>query len=169
MKRIFKYIKSLFKKNNKEIDLELCYNLVLDFHTKFRFKKQTKEQRFGIWYEEYMEWNTATNDIDKLDGLVDMFYVSLGTLINDGRKPTKKDLTWYANNNTFSDFNGAFREVHRSNMSKACKDLETVYKTIAGRENMTYEKVDGMYFVKDENMKLIKSVDYSKANLEPYI
>ena len=153
----------------QNIDLQQCYGLVLEFHTKFRFKKQTFQQRDAIWEEEYNEWLNADNSVEKLDGLIDMFYVWLGTMINFDMIPHENDIAFYRIHNTFSDFNGAFKEVHRSNMSKACKDLETVHKTIAGRQNLTYELVDGMYFVKDENQKLIKSVDYSKANLEPYI
>lgn len=152
-----------------KIDLQGCYEMVKEFHSKFQFKKQTAEQRFAILNEELNEFHNATNDIDRLDGLVDSLYVELGTLINFEGNINDFDDNFYVVYNRFSDFMGAFKEVHRSNMSKACKDLETVHKTIAGRENLTYEFVDGMYFVKDENMKLIKSVDYSKANLEPYI
>lgn len=153
----------------QSINLQECYEMVLEFHSKFQFKKQTEEQRFAILNEELNEFHNATNDIDRLDGLVDSLYIELGTLINFEGNINNFDDNFYVVNNLFSDFMGAFKEVHRSNMSKACKDLETVHKTIAGRENLTYELVDGMYFVKDENQKLIKSVDYSKANLEPYI
>jgi flavodoxin len=152
-----------------EIDIIECHSLVLEFHTKFRFKKQTAEQRFAILNEELNEFWNATNDIDRLDGLVDSLYVELGTWINFGKDINDFDYSFYEIHNKFSDFMGAFREVHRSNMSKSCKDLETVHKTIANRENMTYELVDGMYFIKDENQKLIKSCDYSPANLETYI
>jgi NTP pyrophosphatase (non-canonical NTP hydrolase) len=152
-----------------EIDIIECHSLVLEFHTKFRFKKQTAEQRFAILNEELNEFHNATNDIDRLDGLVDSLYVELGTLINFEGNINDFDDNFYVVYNRFSDFMGAFKEVHRSNMSKSCKTLDEVHKTIAGRENLTYEFVDGMYFVKDENMKLIKSVDYIKANLEPYI
>jgi len=157
----------------KEIDIHECYNLVLEFHTKFRFKKQTMEQRFAILNEELNEFWNALNNVDKLDGLVDSLYVELGTWINFEKDINDLfypfDYSFYEIHNKFSDFMGAFREVHRSNMSKACKDLETVHKTIAGREKLTYELVDGLYYVKDENQKLIKSCDYSPANLEPFI
>ena len=157
----------------QDINLQECHEMVKEFHTKFRFKKQTFPQRDAIWDEEYNEWLHATNDIDKLDGLVDMLYVWLGTMINFNLIPYDQDMVFYRNNNTFSDFNGAFREVHRSNMSKSCKTLDEVYKTIAQEKyknlSLTYENVDGLYFVKDSNQKLIKSIDYSKAILDSFV
>jgi hypothetical protein len=105
--------------------------------------------------------------------LVDSLYVEIGTLINFGKDINKFDASFYEIHNKFTDFMGAFREVHRSNMSKSCKTLDSVYKTIAQEKykdlSLTFEEVDGVYFVKNYNQKLIKSIDYSKAELEKFV
>ena len=70
-----------------------------------------------------------------------------------------------------------FQEVHRSNMSKACKTLEEVeetqmwYATHKGTPNTDYIEVGDVFFVidKDNNNKTLKSINYSPANLLPIL
>jgi hypothetical protein len=62
-----------------------------------------------------------------------------------------------------------YEEIYRSNMSKACNTEETALKTIAQPQykelTLHYNKVGEKYFVRRDDNKLIKSIDYSPACL----
>jgi predicted HAD superfamily Cof-like phosphohydrolase len=76
--------------------------------------------------------------------------------------------------NSHFDFMNAFIEVHRSNMSKGCNSLDEVHATMAQQQ---YKDIPYHYVIKDnkwfihrlDNGKLIKSIGYSKAELDKYI
>ena len=68
-------------------------------------------------------------------------------------------------------FKELFDEVHRSNMSKACKTVEEAnltidhYKNTANTESY-YKEADGLFLVyRHADNKTLKSVNYSPANL----
>lgn len=67
-------------------------------------------------------------------------------------------------------FEDAFKEVHRSNMSKACASMEEAEKTVdyylKNKNVKSYIKPhNGKFLVLREDGKLLKSISYSPANL----
>jgi predicted HAD superfamily Cof-like phosphohydrolase len=116
--------------------------------------------RINLMQEELDEIKTGikNNDIKEIaDGLCDLMYVLSGSILEFG---------------LYEDFNKLFNEVHRSNMSKACSSEEEAILTVE-----YYLKKDGtiaeytkkgdkwIVYRKDDN-KLLKSINYSKANLD---
>ena len=174
------------------MNLEQSYLKVVEFQTFFDFKVNDLVLRKSLLNEEMLELLTANNEIDKLDGYLDSIYVILGSLHNlgygfDAEKYNgmffcdgyEKEL-YLTLRNLNSDFkkdfpntnhDEAFAEVHNSNMSKACENLDTVHRTIANRPNeiLHYIIYDGKYFVRNEENKLIKSIDYKPANLTRFV
>lgn len=107
-------------------------------------------------YDQKESFMKDVNLIEQFDALLDMQYVLSGAVIENG----------------FSDiFDEGFNEVHRSNMSKACKDEEEALDTCE------HHKVEAIYntnslpiiVYRKADMKVLKSVNYSPANLEPII
>lgn len=102
------------------------------------------------------------NNVDKkeeIDALADIQYVLSGAVLALGYQDI---------------FDKSFDEVHRSNMSKMCKNLDEVNLTIEsykqkGMDSYYVEK-DGGYIVlrKDDN-KILKNVNYSEANLNQFL
>ena len=96
------------------------------------------------------------NLTEQLDALCDLQYVVSGAVLENG----------------FTNiFDEAFDEVHRSNMSKACINEEEALDTCE------HHKVEATYntnslpiiVYRKSDMKVLKSVNYSPANLEPII
>lgn len=87
--------------------------------------------RYRLIKEEFEELVFATDHEQRLDALADLLYVVYGTAI----------VLDY-------DIDGAFREVHRSNMSKLGADGKPMYRN------------DG---------KVLKGPNYSKPNLKPFV
>lgn len=99
------------------------------------------------------------NQVEQLDALCDLQYVLSGAIIEHGFT------------NIFDD---AFKEVHRSNMSKACNTLDEAYRTLEKLDNegikaeFNTEKVP--YLIKRcQDGKVLKSINYSPANLKQFI
>lgn len=121
--------------------------------------KERCDLRIGLISEELDELKEAikNNDlVEVLDALCDIMYVLNGTILEFGFQ---------------NIFDTAFNEVQRSNMSKACENevvaQETVehYKQKDGTES-DYKEVNGKYIVyRNEDNKVLKSVNYSPANL----
>lgn len=115
--------------------------------------------RVSLLQEELNELQEAidNNDLVEIaDALADLQYVLSGAILEFGLG---------------EKFNELFNEVQRSNMSKACENelvaQETVehYKQKDGTES-TYKEVNGKYIVyRNEDNKVLKSVNYSPANL----
>jgi len=88
---------------------------IVDFHRKFGLEPMKKEAldndlatfRFAFMSEELDEWATADADRDLhgcLDGMIDLVYVALGTLVMHGF--------------TEAEMREAWRRVHEANMKK---------------------------------------------------
>ncbi len=93
--------------------------------------------------------------VEQFDALLDMQYVLSGAVIENGFK---------------NIFNKGFDEVHRSNMSKACNTEDEAIKTLQFHKvTGTYKEDNGKFLCYNEDMKVIKSVNYSPANLLPII
>lgn len=143
-------------------------NSVAEFHSTFRHpiektptipSPQRCDLRVSLIQEELNELKQAiaeNNIVEIADALCDLQYVLSGAILEFGLG---------------EKFNTLFNEVHRSNMSKACKSTEEAENTVAHyskTENTEcyYTKVDDLYLVyrKSDN-KTLKSVNYSAAQL----
>ena len=121
------------------------------------------ELRVSLLQEELNELKDAiqNNDLTEIaDALSDLQYVLSGAILEFGLG---------------DKFNTLFDEVHRSNMSKACDSqqeaIETLlhYKQKDGTEGF-YKEVDGKWLVyRTADNKVLKSINYSPANLSDII
>lgn len=121
--------------------------------------KERCDLRIGLISEELDELKEAikNNDlVEVLDALCDIMYVLNGTILEFGFQ---------------NIFDTAFNEVQRSNMSKACENELVAQATVEhyrqkdGTES-DYKVVNGKYIVyRNEDNKVLKSVNYSPANL----
>src|ERR1700742_1662154 len=143
-------------------------NQVAEFHTTFKHpivktpaipSKERAALRISLLAEELKELQEAVDNDDLVevaDALCDLQYVLAGAILEFGLGEKFKDL---------------FDEVHRSNMSKACKTVEEANATIAHYKNTAgvdayYKELDGLYLVyRVADEKTLKSVNYSPANL----
>lgn len=119
--------------------------------------------RVSLLQEELNELQQAINDKDIVeiaDALCDLQYVLSGAILEFG---------------LVDKFNQLFNEVQRSNMSKACDSVEEAIETIShykkkdGTESM-YKKVGDKWVVyRLSDNKVLKSVNYSPADLKNII
>lgn len=97
------------------------------------------------------------NLIEQLDALCDLQYVVSGAVLENGFG---------------SIFDKAFAEVHRSNMSKACNTedeaLDTCEKYKDTPAYFSNEQRPIIVYRKSDN-KILKSINYSPANLKQFI
>ena len=143
-------------------------NQVAEFHSTFKHpilsapvipSKERCELRIALLAEELKELQQAVDDnnmVEVADALCDLQYVLSGAILEFGLGEKFKDL---------------FDEVHRSNMSKACKTVEEAnqtvehYKATAGTDAY-YKQIDGLFLVyRVADEKTLKSINYSPANL----
>jgi predicted HAD superfamily Cof-like phosphohydrolase len=143
-------------------------NQVAEFHTTFKHpivaapaipSKQRSDLRISLLAEELKELQQAVDDnnlVEVADALCDLQYVLSGAILEFGLGEKFKEL---------------FDEVHRSNMSKACKTVEEAEQTIAYYKNKDatdsyYKEIDGLYLVyRKGDDKTLKSINYSPADL----
>jgi predicted HAD superfamily Cof-like phosphohydrolase len=119
--------------------------------------------RINLLQEELNELKDAIKDNDIVeiaDALSDLQYVLSGAVLEFGLG---------------SRFKTLFDEVHRSNMSKVCKTLEEAertqdyYKTTKDTKSFIREK-NGEYLVyRVGDEKVLKSVEYSPADLKKIV
>lgn len=107
--------------------------------------------------KEFWEAIQAKDLVGVADALCDLQYVLSGAVLEFGLG---------------THFVELFNEVHRSNMSKACRTQEEAQDTIEyyrqkdGTEAF-YEEDNGLYLVfRTSDHKALKSVNYSPADLE---
>lgn len=143
-------------------------NQVAEFHRTFKHLVQpvpaipSKERcalRVSLLAEEVKELQQAIDDNDLVeiaDALCDIQYVLAGAVLEFGLGEKFKSL---------------FDEVHRSNMSKACKTVEEAEQTIAhylAKDSVEahYKEIDGLFLVyRTSDNKTLKSIAYSPATL----
>ncbi|WP_218625285.1 nucleoside triphosphate pyrophosphohydrolase family protein [Mucilaginibacter sp. dw_454] len=143
-------------------------NQVAEFHTTFKHpilpeptipSPERCKLRVELLAEELKELQQAINDNDLVeiaDALCDLQYVLSGAVLEFGLGEKFKEL---------------FDEVHRSNMSKACKTIEEADATIAhykGKDNTEsyHKEIDGLFLVyRTQDDKTLKSINYSPADL----
>lgn len=142
---------------------------VAEFHTTFKHpivanpaipSKERAQLRIELLAEELKELQEAVNDnnlVEIADALCDLQYVLAGAVLEFGLGNKFKEL---------------FDEVHRSNMSKACKTVEEANATIAHYKEKSnvdahYKEIDGLFLVyRDADHKTLKSIEYSPADLK---
>jgi len=139
----------------QSLDDEMCedrpldaYALVAEFHHAFgmlvndpKSAQQDGGLRERLVHEERKEF---------LKELVDLTYVYVGACVETGFlnvQPTVELARWVAASFGM-DFDGAFREVHRSNMSKLGDDAKPV---------------------KREDGKVLKGPNYTPADMSPFV
>lgn len=141
---------------------------VAEFHKTFKHPiketpgipaRERANLRVSLLAEELQELKQAieANDfVEVADALCDLQYVLAGAILEFGLGDRFKTL---------------FDEVHRSNMSKACKTLEEANETIAHYRNnhqcdAYHKEEDSLFLVyrKNDN-KTLKSINYSPADL----
>lgn len=146
--------------------------MVAEFHKTFKAPILNTPQipssdrcklRISLLQEELNELQEAINNNDLIevaDAFADIQYVLSGAILEFGLG---------------DKFNELFNEVQRSNMSKACEDelvaQATVehYKQKDGTE-ADYKSVNGKFIVyRNEDNKVLKSVNYSPASLQDII
>lgn len=145
---------------------------VAEFHKTFKHPIKetpgipTRERanlRVSLLAEELHELKQAieANDfIEVADALCDLQYVLSGAILEFGLADKFKDL---------------FNEVHRSNMSKACKSEQEAKETIQHyRKNHqcdAYHKEEESLFLvyRSNDNKTLKSINYSPADLKSII
>lgn len=124
--------------------------------------KERTDLRISLLEEELSELKEAIkqNDmVEVFDAFNDILYILGGSILEFGMQ---------------NKFNEGFDEVHRSNMSKACKSMQDALATIShykqkdGVESNLFEKQDN-YIVKRNDGKLLKSINYSPADLKKII
>ena len=132
--------------------------LVREFHDAFQVETPSEPAipnesfrilRHLLIREETEELYIAENPTEALDAIADLLYVVHGAALAYGFTPGQVD--------------AAFREVHRSNMSKAWSYDEMN----AGfpEDCVAFRICEGKWSVKRRDGKIIKSPSYSPANL----
>jgi len=145
---------------------------VAEFHTTFKHPilakptipaKERCQLRIDLIAEELKELQEAVDDqnmVEIADALCDLQYVLAGAVLEFGLGEQFKTL---------------FDEVHRSNMSKACKTIEEAEATIAhyksnGNVDAYHKEIDGLFLVyRNADHKTLKSVNYSPADLKSIV
>jgi predicted HAD superfamily Cof-like phosphohydrolase len=144
-------------------------NQVAEFHSTFKHPivqeaaiptKERSQLRIDLIAEELKELQEAVNNNDLVevaDALCDLQYVLAGAVLEFGLGHQFKTL---------------FDEVHRSNMSKACKTIQEANATIAHYQqnhnvNAYHKEIDGLFLVyREGDHKTLKSINYSPADLK---
>ena len=144
-------------------------NKVAEFHRTFKHPilntpgiptGKRCDLRVSLLLEEMKELQEAINKHDLVevaDALCDIQYVLAGAILEFGLGEKFKEL---------------FDEVHRSNMSKACKSLEEANQTIEHyktneQSDAYWKEEDALFLVFRENdHKTLKSINYSPADLK---
>ncbi len=143
-------------------------NQVAEFHTTFKHPvlpqptipgMERCKLRIELLQEELKELQEAVdnNDIVEVaDALCDLQYVLAGAVLEFGLAGKFREL---------------FDEVHRSNMSKACKSAEEADQTVAhyklnSNTDAYHQQIEDLFLVyRTPDNKTLKSVNYSPADL----
>lgn len=113
------------------IDLVKEFNAAYGVEAPAPYDEDSLNLQWRLVDEEMQELCDASSDIKFLDAIGDIIYVLIGLALKCGY-----------------DLDGAFREIHRSNMSKLGTDGKPIYRD------------DG---------KILKGPDYTPPDLEPFI
>ena len=153
----------------REIAEPRALNDVSDFHTLFDLpildspqipSKKRCELRVSLLEEELEELKEAIEDgdlVEVADAFCDIQYVLAGAILEFGLGEKFKEL---------------FEEVQRSNMSKACATLDVAkatqqhYLEYKGETSRIVQKGDQYLVYREKDDKVLKSVNYSPADVK---
>ena len=142
---------------------------VAEFHQTFKHPivarpalpaNSRSQLRVDLLAEELKELQDAIENDDLTevaDALCDLQYVLAGAVLEFGLG---------------AKFKALFDEVHRSNMSKACKTIAEAEATVAHYKTQNnvdayYKELEGLYLVyRTSDNKTLKSINYSPADLK---
>ncbi len=142
---------------------------VAEFHHTFKHpivadaaipSKERCQLRIELIAEELKELQEAVDDnnmVEIADALCDLQYVLAGAVLEFGLG---------------NQFKTLFDEVHRSNMSKACKTVEEAEQTIQFYKtnhdvDAYYKEIDSLFLIyRNGDHKTLKSINYSPADLK---
>ena len=144
-----------------------CLNQVAEFHQTFKHpiletpqipSKERCDLRVLLIAEELKELEVAIAEKDLVeiaDALCDIQYVLAGAVLEFGLGEKFREL---------------FDEVQRSNMSKACENVEEAEATVAhykAKGTDCYYKPDGAKFLvyRTSDNKTLKNINYSPADI----
>jgi predicted HAD superfamily Cof-like phosphohydrolase len=119
-----------------------------------------RDLKIRLIQEELNELKEAADNkdiVEVADALADLTYVLAGAILEFGMGDR---------------FHLIFDEVHRSNMSKGFKNSKDIDETIDHYERInvsTYIRQGENVIRRSEDDKILKSINYSKANLQPII
>ena len=145
--------------------------MVSEFHTLFdapildtpQIPTQRAQLRVNLLEEELNELKKAIADgdlVEVADAFADLQYVLSGAILEFGL------------GDRFADI---FAEVQRSNMSKACSTLEEAqstvehYKTTKWFDAHIITKWDQYLVYRTEDNKVLKSINYSPADIKQFL
>lgn len=146
---------------NNLVEFSQAFNF--DCHEEHKWPDEhVANLRVNLIDEEFSELKLALADGDSvrvLDALGDIQYVLSGTVVAFGF--TKH-------------FAEAFAEIHRSNMSKACKTMDEAVATAKyhseGGTECHIEQNGELFLVRrTSDNKLLKSINYSPADLSQFV
>ncbi|MBT8231635.1 MAG: nucleoside triphosphate pyrophosphohydrolase family protein [Saprospiraceae bacterium] len=147
-------------------------NDVSEFHDTFNLpvldtptipSKERCELRINLLEEELDELKEAINSndlVEVIDAFCDIQYVLSGAILEFGFGEKFKDM---------------FEEVQRSNMSKTCKSIEEAQATQEhyfnkdGTASHIVAKGDEFLVYRTSDNKVLKSINYSEANLTQFL
>jgi len=153
------------------MDFKECHALndVAQFHRTFGLpvleeplvpSKERIRLRLSLLEEELKELREALDEddiIETADALCDLQYVLSGAILEFGLG---------------EKFKALFDEVHRSNMSKTCNSIEEAeatrqhYLRTKGVDSHIVEKESAYLVYRTEDGKVLKSINYSPADLK---
>lgn len=115
--------------------------------------RQLRVKLIAEEFDEYLEAEKNDDIVEIADALADMVYVICGCALTYGIPLDK-----------------VFSEVHRSNMTKACEDIDVATKTIQhyqekGVISSAVKKNNKFIVLREGDNKVLKSVNYSQADI----
>lgn len=135
---------------------ELAQSCNKNVYGKFTQHLQDKYLEFFNTFNE----ERSDNLKEKLDALLDLQYVLSGAVSTFGF------------GNVFDE---AFEDVHQSNMSKVCRhykeaELTQNFYSKQGINTNIIEDIEGKFLIlRDEDKKVLKSINYKKVELDKYL
>lgn len=115
---------------------------------------------YNVNYENEYKDTLILNKKEILDATCDLQYILCGTILENGQQ---------------NEFDEAFEDVHKSNMSKLCVDMEEAILSIQDYQsrgiNVSYKKMSEnlIAIIRESDNKVLKSINYKPVELDKYV
>lgn len=125
-----------------------------------------------LLFEEIQEYNEATTEVDKLDALIDIYFVSIGALWKLGVDPNKtlKEISIQLPTLDLEVFLTAFMESieHQKHIANLCMLVEASCNLMLEMGLSEKQCIDAILIVCDSNdsKTINKTPSYVKANID---